>query len=136
MTFAPFLILFECIDGIFYLLGFSHFLRFSVAGFTTFNANSQVWQDFWVPSTLFFQNTLSNLSPAKNVAVNLHFSHMYARFCDFFGNPQIHVVTVFIYSHLNFHFYFPNVSWFKSVIFQLSNAPSTMAISLLDPEIS
>ena len=56
-------------------------------------------------------------------------------FVIFLQNPQICVVNVFIHSYLNFHFYFPNVSWFKSVISQLSNALSTMSISLLDPEI-
>ena len=57
-------------------------------------------------------------------------------FVIFLQNSKIRVVNVFIHSYLNFHFYFPNVSWFKSVIFQLSNASSTMSISFLDPEIS
>ena len=75
------------LHSIFYLLENSRFLRFSIVGFATFNANFQVWRSFWVPLTLFFQNTLSNLSPAKNAAINLHFSHMYARFSDFFIKP-------------------------------------------------
>ena len=84
MVFAPFLILFECTHSIFNLVEFSRFLRISIVGFTTFKANFQVWTNFWVPSTLFFQNTLLNLSLAKNAIINLHFAHMYSRFCDFF----------------------------------------------------
>ena len=87
MTFAPFSILFEYVDSIFYLLENSRFLRFSIVGFATFNANFQVWRSFWVPLTLFFQNILSNLSPAKNAAINLHFSLMYAEFCNFSRKP-------------------------------------------------
>ena len=57
-------------------------------------------------------------------------------FVIFPQNPQICVVNVLICSCQNFHFYFPNVSWFKSMIFQLSNAPSTMSIAFFDPRIS
>ena len=57
-------------------------------------------------------------------------------FVIFLQNPKIRVVNVFIHSYLNFHLDFPNVSWFKSMIFWLSNAPSTIPISFLDPELS
>ena len=90
MTFAPFSILFEYVDSIFYLLENSRFLRFSIVGFATFNANFQVWQSFWVPLTLFFQNILSNLSPAKNAAINLR-----VEFVTFAENSQIYVANVF-----------------------------------------
>ena len=95
MVFAPFLILFECTHIIFYLVEFSRSLRFLIVGFTTFKANFQVWTNFWIPSTLFFQNKLSNLSPAKNTAINLHFSCMYARFCDFFQRKNKSVLPTF-----------------------------------------
>ena len=57
-------------------------------------------------------------------------------YVTFLKTPQICVINVFIHSCLNFHFYFPNVSLIKSDIFHLSNAPSTMSIFVLDPEIS
>ena len=88
MTFAPFPILFEYVDSIFYLLENSRFLRFSIVGFATINANFQVWRSFWVPLTLFFQNTLSNLSSAKFVNVTTHFSLTRIIFCDFSPRTQ------------------------------------------------
>ena len=57
-------------------------------------------------------------------------------FVIFPQNSQICVVNAFICSCQNIRFYFPNVSCFKSIIFQLSNALSTMFIAILDPEIS
>ena len=79
------------------------------------------------PKTFLHLNLFSLICTSR-----LHPLH----FVIFLQNPKIRVVNVFIHSYLNFHFYFPNVSWFKSVISQLSNALSTMSISLLDPEIS
>ena len=57
MTFAPFPILFDYVDSIFFLLENSRFLRFSIVGFATFNANFQVWRSFWVLLTLYFFKT-------------------------------------------------------------------------------
>ena len=87
MTFALFPILFEYVDSIFYLLENSRFFQFSIVGFATLNADFQVWRSFWVPLTLFFQNILSNLSSAKNAAINLHYSLMQTRFCNFSRKP-------------------------------------------------
>ena len=47
------------------------------------------FENFWVPSTLFVQNTLHTIKPvhAKNSPMNLHVSHVYVRCCYFPRKP-------------------------------------------------
>ena len=61
MTFAPFHILFEYVDSIFYPWKFKIFTIFN-CGFATFNANFQVWQSFWVRWGVLFRHFLKEFS--------------------------------------------------------------------------
>ena len=135
-TFAPTFIKLKDLDHNIIKNQFFQFSIFSIVGSGTLGAIFLLKSNFGYHRLCFHKATPKtflhlNLSPLICTS-RLHPLH----FVIFLQNPKIRVVNVFIHSYLNFHFYFPNVSLFKNVISQLSNALSTMSISLLDPEIS
>ena len=114
---------------------YSRFLRFSIVGFSTFNANFRVGTNLWYHQLYFFKTNYQTFLQLKLPPLTYTFRICTLDFVIFPDHPEFCVANVFTQIGLNFHFYFPNVSWLKSMISRLSNALSTVSIALLDPEI-
>ena len=135
MTFAPFPILFEYVDSIFYLLENSRFYDFQLWVLQLSMLIFKFGEVFGYHWLYFFKTYYQTFLQLKMPPLTCTFLLCTLDFVIFPENPQICVANVFTCIGWNFHFYFPNVSWFKSTISRLSNALSTVLIALLDPEI-